>query len=62
MISKHVDLVAVGLVLFGMALVSHAEHFAFFTIQPRHRIVVYDRSGSPRVIVPPLPPIPYTRD
>jgi hypothetical protein len=64
---KHVDLLAVALLLCGIALYSHAKAVAHFSIIAPVRIVLPSQYGGrvivvPRMTAPPAPTVPFYRD
>ncbi len=61
MIRKHIDLIAVGVLLCGIALYYHARSLVVFEFDPGHRIG-FTQYRHPVVVAPPMPRIPFTRD
>ncbi|MBV9082534.1 MAG: hypothetical protein JOZ62_07665 [Acidobacteriaceae bacterium] len=61
MIRKHVDLIAIGILLCGIAVYSQARHVVVFEINSAKRIA-FTQSRCPTVVIPRVPRIPYTRD
>ena len=61
MIRKHIDLIAIGILLWGIAVYSHARSVAAVELTPTKRIII-SHYRSPRVFIPRIPRIPYTRD
>ncbi len=61
MIRKHVDLIAIGLLLGGIAVYTHVRSLMLFEFDPGRRMgfTNYHRST---VVIPDIPPLPYTRD
>jgi hypothetical protein len=62
MIRKHVDLIAIGLLLGGIAIYSHARTFVSLEMNSSKRMVFVHRHSDSRVIAPAVPRIPFTRD
>lgn len=62
MIRKHVDLVAIGVLLGGIAFYSGARRCMVLTVAPHKRITFVQRLRAPIIAVPEIPRIPYTRD
>ena len=62
MICKHVDVIAIAILLFAIALVSSARHVAVFAVDSGGRMTIYDRYHAPHVMVPEPPRLPFTRD
>jgi hypothetical protein len=58
LIRKHVDLIAVGILLWGAALVSTAHHVQFLPMPPFHREIIIEPPYSPHVVMPELPKVP----
>ena len=56
MIRRHVDLIAVGTLLFGAAVYSSTRNFP--VIVPPGRITINNHFRSPRVVVPKIPKLP----
>jgi hypothetical protein len=61
MIRKHVDLIAIGALLCGIALYSHARRLVVFEFNSAKK-VGFTRYDRPVVVTPRVPCIPYTRD
>lgn len=61
MIRKHIDLIAIGFLLCGTALYSHARAIATIELTPARRITI-THYPQPRVVIPKIPRIRYTRD
>jgi len=63
MIAKHVDLIAIGILLSGIALYSAARDAMVVTVTSQKRIVVSSpRCRPPVASVPEIPRFPYARD
>ncbi|MBV8551784.1 MAG: hypothetical protein JOY54_10815 [Acidobacteriaceae bacterium] len=65
MISKHIDLIAIGLLLLALAFSLHVRSVAVFECGTPHRITINSRSAGSVIVVPPaphLPSVPLTRD
>jgi hypothetical protein len=63
MIGKHVDLIAIGVLLCGIALYSAARDSMVVTVTPQKRIILSSpRCRPPAVAVPEIPRFPYARD
>ena len=62
MIRKHIDLIAIGLLLGGMAIYSHARAFVSLQMGPSKRMLVLHHHSDSRVVIPDVPRIPFTRD
>jgi hypothetical protein len=60
LIRKHVDLIAVGILLWGAALVSTAQHVQFLQMPPFHHEIMIEPPDSPHVVMPELPKVPET--
>ncbi len=61
MIRKHVDLIAIGILLCGIAVYSHARKLVVFEFNPPQSIG-FTHSQRPTVVIPRAARIPYTRD
>lgn len=61
MIRKHVDLIAIGILLCGIAAYSHARKVVVFEVNATRKIAI-TQYRCPTVVVPRAPRIPYTRD
>jgi hypothetical protein len=64
MISRHVDVIAIGLLLLALAFCEQFRRAAAFQLNAVHRVGFTRRNGSIIVIPPdpPRPPFPFTRD
>ncbi len=62
MIGRHVDLIAVGALLCGIALYSSARRVAVFTVVPHKRITIIEPFHPPSIAFPQPPRVPFTRD
>ncbi len=61
MIRKHVDLIAIGILLCGIAVYTHARKVVIFEFNPA-RTIGFTHYRSPAAAIPRVPRIPYTRD
>ena len=61
MIRRHVDLIAIGLLLCGIALYSNARNLVVLEINSGKQ-VGFTRYHRPSVEFPEIPRIPFTRD
>jgi hypothetical protein len=61
-LSKHVDLIAIGLLLCGIALYSGMRHAMILNVVPHQRITITHGFRPPVVTLPPEPRIPFSRD
>ena len=57
MIQKHIDLIAIGALLFGMAVFGHTRHALRFSPAVPVRIQVPQPPACPTVVAPHLPRI-----
>ena len=64
MISRHVDVIAIGLLLLALAFCEQFRRAASFQLNAVHRAGFNRRDGSIIVIppAPPRPPFPFARD
>jgi hypothetical protein len=62
MIGRHVDLIAVGLLLSAIALYYGARHAMFLAVVPYKRITIIEPVRPPSVVLPQVPRVPFTRD
>jgi hypothetical protein len=60
MIRKHVDLIAIALLLSGIAFYSQARNATMLGV--RSKRVWFTTSYCPRVVIPAVPRIPFARD
>jgi hypothetical protein len=61
MIRKHVDLIAIALLLSGIAVCSHAHNAMLLGVRSK-RVWLATGYQAPRVIIPEVPRIPFARD
>jgi len=61
-IGRHIDLIAVAMLLFGMAIYSHAKNTLFLMGIQHQRIIINDHFRPPDVSVPAMPRLPLVRD
>ena len=64
MIGRHVDVIAIGLLLLALAFCEQFRRAAAFQLNAVHRTGFTSRNGSIIVIRPvsPRPPFPFARD
>ncbi len=56
------DVIAVGILLFGAAVYSSARNAMHFATFPNNRIIINNHFRAPRVPVRPVPPLPLVRE
>ncbi len=61
MILKHVDLIAIGVLLFAFACYTNVRKAVRFEISS-HRAAIIHRRYGPVIVIPNAPHIPLTRD
>jgi hypothetical protein len=61
MIRKHIDLIAIGLLLCGIALYSNARHWMILEVNSGKQLR-FTRYHRPSVEIPEIPRIPFSRD
>jgi hypothetical protein len=61
MIRKHIDLIAIGALLCGIALYSQARHVVTLEVNSAKKIM-FTRYDRRTLVIPRVPCIPYTRD
>ncbi len=62
-IGKHVDLIAIALLLVAISFCAHARNACLLSVRASHTAWLAPHyHSSTRVMVPALPPIPFTRD
>jgi hypothetical protein len=65
MISRHIDVIAIGLLLLGLAFCEQFRRAAAFQINTIHRVGISSHRDGAIVLVPPVsprPPFPFARD
>ena len=65
MMAKHVDLIAVGLLLLGMAAATQVRRAVALECNLPHRISITSHRDGSIIVIPPAPPrspLPFTRD
>jgi hypothetical protein len=60
-ISKHIDLLAVGVLLLGMALFTQKRPGVLFRLVPSRMIVMPQRPERPVFVMPEIPSVPFHR-
>lgn len=62
MIQKHVDLIAIALLLSAIAVFSHARKAVVLGLHSSRTVWVTAPHGSPRIMAPAIPRITFSRD
>jgi len=62
MIAKHVDLIAIALLMVGIGIYSHMRQTITFGIVSHSPVVLHRDLRAPEIRMPQLPNLPFSRD